>query len=134
MDLHGETRIGEIVADRLTPDRVDTLRRIEALRPIGQFGELRPGRPESIHVIVEGGHMALEKRCHMFTGGLTAASEVEDRVDLGERQSGRLGITNEGQTLHRLVPVVPIAAEGSAPVGSGPIVAASSLCTMPTSA
>ncbi len=102
-----------VTTDRLTPDRVDAVRRIETPGSFGQSGQLRPSPLEPVDVLVECAQMPFEKGGDVFAGALSTTPQVEDRIDLGEREPGSLGIADERQAVNGVFPIVAITIGGS---------------------
>lgn len=108
------------VADRLAPVGVDTVSRVEASGPFGERSQLLPSRAERLDVAVEGRHVPFQKVDDVVAGGLSLAAEIEDGGDLGEGQTGGLGVPDELEAIDSILCVVPVVVQVTGGFGNEP--------------
>lgn len=95
-------------ADRLATVGIDTIRRIESPRPVGELRQLPAGLTQGLDVLVQGRHVTFQQVDDVMAGGLPLASQVEDRCDLGQSEPGGLGIADEVEPVDHILCVIPV--------------------------
>jgi hypothetical protein len=96
------------IGDRLTPDGVNAVSRVEVSGSFGQRSELLSGLLKILNVSVEGDHVAFQQIDDMVTGSLALTSQVQDRPNFSESETGCLGVSYEVETINRVGRVVPV--------------------------
>ncbi len=94
--------------DHLAPMRVGAGRRIESPGPAREPQQLVRATRSRSHLLVDLPDVAIEQRHRVIAASSSAVLQLQDRLDLDERQARRLRITDELQTIDGAVVVAPV--------------------------
>jgi hypothetical protein len=114
---------GDALLDGLAPVGVGAMPRVRGDGSLGCLAELVPGAVQGLDLSLDLDEMPFQQVRHMVTRRLPLITHLEYRHDLGEGETGALGVPDEPETVHRLVAVVAV------PVGRPRRGASSPICS-----
>lgn len=105
------------VCDGLAAVGVGAVGRVEALSAIGHRGELTAGSVKLVDVAVEVTEMPFEQIDDVVARAEAVVAHVQDGSNLGEGESGGLGVADEPEPIDGFVSVFPVAVWGAFGLG-----------------
>lgn len=108
------------VCDGLAAVGVGAVGRVEALSAIGHRGELTAGSVKLVDVAVEVTEMPFEQIDDVVARAEAVVAHVQDGSNLGEGESGGLGVADEAQPVDCILSIVAVAVGGALGLGEDP--------------